>query len=168
MVNPFLGATGPKTLHGIRVWPAERQQMSRDGHTLGWEATGVLATEHLSLERGHNTSQLICVCACVQLLSCVFLLFVRRWPLVPPVLFHLFGVLYAFITELTVEIWLEMKRWRNRDGTKVLGETRLQFMDSTLNPAVKGCPLIPGFKSYFYHFCQQSNLEMIWGNKHYS
>lgn len=56
-----------------------------------WRATGVLATEHQSPERDHSTSQNKCVCACGQLLSCVFLLFVRRWPLMPPVSIWTFG-----------------------------------------------------------------------------
>ena len=85
--------------------------MSRDGHTLSWKATGVLATEHLSLERGHNTSQHICVCACVQLLSCVFLLFARRWPRMPPVLFQLSGAFNAFITVFIVK---KEETWRDR------------------------------------------------------
>lgn len=46
--------------------------MSRDGHTLSWKATGVLATEHLSLERGLNTSQHVCVSVHVSNYLAVF------------------------------------------------------------------------------------------------
>lgn len=43
----------------------------------------------------------------------------------PPVLFQFFGSLYASITELTDEKWLEMRGFRDLEGhaTKVLTRT---------------------------------------------
>lgn len=46
--------------------------MSRDGHTLSWKATGVLATEHLSPKKDRNTGPHICVCAGVPITKLCF------------------------------------------------------------------------------------------------
>lgn len=92
--KPLPGGIWPQTLHRITVWPAERQQMSGDGHTPSWKTTGVFATEHLRLERVQKTSQHISVTVNVSNYYTV-------WPRMPPVLFWLFGEFWTSLCYLT-------------------------------------------------------------------
>lgn len=91
--------------------------MSEVGHTLSWKATGVLAAEHLSLERTISTSQQ-CLGACAQLLICFSTVCKGAASYAICFIPGLSLQVMPLFQELTVETCLEMRAFRGLVDTE--------------------------------------------------